>query len=145
MSATLDGSVRAALRTVVAAMVGLPPVMGFENVLFQPAADVAWIREARLSPLPRLLADIGSTNNHIFAEYLYEIHVGAPRDEGPEDLDAFSGVILSGLRTGMQFVVEGQPVRITRAARSGVMYPDSYPGHAVLACTFTMSTYALNT
>lgn len=145
MSATLDTSVRQAMRNLLLAVGGLPASIGWENVAFTPAADVSWVAEARLAPLPRITADMGSTTNHVFAEYLYEVHFGTPRFEGPEQLEVYAGLLMSSIRPATQFTVEGQTVRVTRVARSSIMYPDERPFHAVVACTFTLASLALNT
>lgn len=145
MSATLDKTVRQSLRTLVKGVVGMPVVAGWENVEFKPTAEQHWYQEARLAPLPRTLADMGGAVNHVRADYVYEVHIGAPRQTGPEYLEAYAGLLLSAMKAGTQFVVEGQTARISSAARSSIMYPEERLHHAVIACTFVIVLLALNT
>ena len=147
MSTTIDKSVRQALRAAVIAVSGLPAEVGYENIAFAPASNVSWMREARLSGMPRHQANIGSTavTNHVFADFLYEVHFGAPKLEGPEELEAYAGLLLSALRPGIGITVEGATLRVVQGTRSSILYPDEYPGHAVIACTFTLSSIILNT
>lgn len=143
--ATIDGDVRAKMRSLILTSTLLPDAIGYENVTFKPSVDQDFVKEARLAPLPKVPISFGADVNWIAAEYIYEVHVGTPRGIGPERIEKYAGIILTLCKPATQFQLGNALFTCKQAGRSQLMSPDDYPLHTVVACTFMLASRVLNT
>lgn len=113
---TLHTDLRAALRTILLAVAGLPSGRAWEGVAFTPTPNQAWLRESLrpISSIPKALG-VGGTIEHTLT---YNISLFYPAGGGTLTIEQMAGAIVQAMMPGTSLVYGTTKGTILRSERS---------------------------
>lgn len=137
--ATIHADLRAAFRTKLLSIVGIPADIEFEGTPFSPGIGIPFARESMraIYSQPRAIG-LGGTIQH---RVTGNIGLFYPAGKGTLEIETAAGLILAAFAPGTSLVYGGAKGGILQAERAPLLQETDYIGCAI---TITIQAYTAN-